>query len=504
VSRTAGLFCVVLAIAPCGAEQKAPATAALAQDVVRASLAAMGGEAAVGGIRTLQFKATLQRNALEQSERPEGPYIAEYRQITEARDVVEHRWKQAAESQFAFFKFASTTIVSDGVAARVAGTRVVPGGVSDLEDAEEIFDLSPERILLTTLAAPDLRREPDAILQSISQQVVSFTWQHRRVKVWLNPDTHLPTAVEWTRAYPGNAYWNPWGDVTTRVYYSLWWLAPGDIRYPLQLDYVRNGVEERKITITELKINEPIAADVFAIPADVKTAFQAHPPVIADDRPLAAAGAQQIADGIFFIPGAWNLALVKQPDGIVIVEAPISNGYSAKAIAEAQRRFPDRPIKAAISTSDAWPHIGGVREYVARGVPVYVLDRTLPLLKRLVEAPHRERPDTLARAPRPAKFNSVSGKTAVGAGPNRLEIYPIHGDTTERQMMVYFPERKLLYGSDSFQKDENGFTDPEAVSELRDAVAREHLDVDTFFMMHIGPTPWKDVLAVHGHAIPKS
>jgi hypothetical protein len=28
---------------------------------------------------------------------------------------------------------------------------------------------------------------------------------------------------------------------------------------------------------------------------------------------------------------------------------------------------------------------------------------------------------------------------------------------------------------------------------LVDAVAREHLNVDRFFMMHLGPTPWSDL-----------
>ena len=504
MSKAVRLLLIGLALSVCATAQKTPAPAGSAQDAVRAALSAMGGEDAIRGIHTLEIKSTMQRNALEQSERPEGPYIEEYRHITEWRDVAAHRWKQTYQAEFAFYKFDSTAIVADGAVARKAGEKIVAGSAGDMEFAEDVFALGPERVLVTAMAAPDLSRSPDVILQSIAQQVVTFTWQNRPVKIWLNADTHLPTAVEWTRSYPGDTFWSPWGDITTRVYYSLWWLAPGDIRYPLQLDYVRNGLEERKITITDLQVNGPIADDVFAIPAEVKTAEQAHPPLLADDRPLAVQNAQQVADGIVFIPGAWNVALVKQSDGIVVVEAPISSGYSAKVLAEAQKRFPGLPIKAAISTSDSWPHIGGVREYVARGIPVYVLDRTLPLLNRLAAAPHREHPDALARAPRPAKFLSVSGKTALGTGPNRIEIYPIHGDTAERQVMVYFPERKLLYGSDPFQQADKGFTDPEAVSELRNAVAREHLDVETFFMMHIAPTPWKEVLAFHGQPIPQS
>ena len=61
-------------------------------------------------------------------------------------------------------------------------------------------------------------------------------------------------------------------------------------------------------------------------------------------------------------------------------------------------------------------------------------------------------------------------------------------------MMVYFPAHKLLYGSDPFQKDGAGnYFYPETVWELKHAVEREKLQVDTFFMMHMGPTPWTDL-----------
>ena len=58
-------------------------------------------------------------------------------------------------------------------------------------------------------------------------------------------------------------------------------------------------------------------------------------------------------------------------------------------------------------------------------------------------------------------------------------------------MMVYFPEHKLLYGSDPFQQLEDGkLFYPQTVSELVSAVEREHLSVERFFMMHIGPNFW--------------
>ena len=60
-------------------------------------------------------------------------------------------------------------------------------------------------------------------------------------------------------------------------------------------------------------------------------------------------------------------------------------------------------------------------------------------------------------------------------------------------MMVYFPEHKLLYGSDPFQWDGEKYFYPQTVWELMHAVEREKLVVDTFFMMHIGPTKWSEL-----------
>jgi hypothetical protein len=64
-------------------------------------------------------------------------------------------------------------------------------------------------------------------------------------------------------------------------------------------------------------------------------------------------------------------------------------------------------------------------------------------------------------------------------------------------MMVYFPEHRLLYGSDPFQKitDTEYFT-PQTVGEVVAAVERERLAVGRFFMMYVDPTSWTELGAV--------
>ena len=63
--------------------------------------------------------------------------------------------------------------------------------------------------------------------------------------------------------------------------------------------------------------------------------------------------------------------------------------------------------------------------------------------------------------------------------------------------MVYFPEHRLLYASDTLALNDDGsLYDPELMREVMDAVQREGLQVDTVFAMHQGPTPWKTVVTL--------
>ena len=221
-----------------------------------------------------------------------------------------------------------------------------------------------------------------------------------------------------------------------------------------------------------------------------------------------------LAPGIDLYPGSWNATIIKQPDGIVILEAPISGMYTEGVIDEAKKKYPGAPITAVLSTSDSWPHTGGVRAAVAQGLPVYILDLNQPLLDRMMAAPHTIDPDALQTAKNgksrnaastsgatgaastsgAANWKIVSGKIEIGSDANRMELYPLRGASTERQYLVYFPQHHLLYASDTLALNDDGsLYDPELMHEVAQAVARENLQVDTVFAMHQGPIPWTQV-----------
>ena len=477
--------------APCTmAANKADATA-----LIRQALAAQGGELRLRALKSIQWEASGYRNMVEQSERPNGPYLTEFDTVSEVHDFAGGRYRRKVDGTvFPFGPFWSGIVVDRTAAMRVGANGQAAATPQQAQLARERLALSPERLLLTALDATDHHLEADAVLQDVPQRVVAFMLDGAPVRVYLNAYTLLSTAVDYAGPLARTAFWSFLGDVTLRTYYSFWWLAKGGLHYPMQWNMESNGLPDGMLHIHALRIDEAVAEADLAIPDAVRAAYDPNArPADRDNTPLGLASqpAQEPAPGIVFTPGEWNPTIVPQDDGIVIVEAPISSGYAVKVLAEARRRFPGLPVKALITTSDAWPHLAGVRQYVAEGIPIYALDLNKPILDRVIGAAYTSRPDALQAHPRKADYRLVKGKTTLGTGANRIELYSMRGETSERQMMVYFPAHRLLYGSDAFQPDnKGGYFYPQTISELTDAVARERLAVDTFFMMHADPTPW--------------
>ena len=501
VSAAACLMLMLAASLPAAALAKSP-DPNNARELVQAALDGMGGADKLRAVKSVRLDAIGHTNLLEQSERPEGPYLISYAQFSEWQDLENHRLRRVSQERSAGTGTPdwspATLVVADGVAAREANGHLLPNSYAQVVEAEEAFALGPERALFTALDAADLRVEHDTTMQGQPQHVVAFTWQKAPARIYLNAYTHLPTAVELVRAYPYDVFWNVWGDVTTRTYYSTWTLEPGGLRLPYQLDVERNSLPYKSITISTLALNPKLEDASFAISDDVKKAFETRGKRRIADIQLGLPNQQpkELAKDIIQILGFWNVTMIRQSDGIVVLEAPISSAYSAKMIAEVEKRYPGVPIKAVISTSDSWPHLGGLREYVAHGTPAYLLDLNQPIIQRLIAARHTSDPDALAAKPRRADFHVVASKTVIGTGANRLEIYPIRTETGERMMMVYWPDHHLLYGSDLVQPmPTGGFFMPEYLTELMGAAAREHLDVQTVFAMHSGPVTWNDLTA---------
>jgi hypothetical protein len=467
------------------------------QQCVRAALEAMGGSDRLESLKSVRLQIVSHTLLMEQSYR-QAPFITSYERDVVTTDLAGQRTLTESkvtwpESDLNQPNSDSTSIVDPegGVCHSKNGDS--PCGLATQNAARERLSLGPARVLLTAEGTPDLHFVAPETVRETPHTVVAFTWQGVPIRLFLNPFNHLPDAVETTQEFQD--FWYFWGDVKQRIYFDNWKVVEG-IRFPTNLVEERNGVVWRSEQALNVEFNVAIDDKAFAM--DAGAAKQsAHQ--VGWKRPFMGKTDTVLALGIDLFQGAWNSTIVKEPDGIVILEAPISGLYTQGVIEEAKKRYPGMPIKAVLSTSDSWPHTGGVRTAVAQGLPIFILDLNRPLLDRIVNAPHTLDPDALqsAKGSKAPRWMIVSKKEEIGSGANRMELYPLRGAATERQYMVYFPEYHLLYASDTLALNNDGsLYDPELMSEVAQAVTRERLTVDKVYAMHQAPLAWAQVIAL--------
>lgn len=242
--------------------------------MIESSLNAMGGEAKLPPSKACASWRQGYLNLIEQSERPEGPYIPALEHTTELWDLSGQRYSsETASSITSDFDNSSKIIVAKGVAGRGVGQEMGPGSRAEIQQMEEWIELSPFRVLLNATDSTDLHTEGETVAQGVTNHFVAFTWRSHPVRLLLNQHTSLPTLIEFVNAYPYDVYWNVWGDVTTKVYLSFWELAAGGLQYPRQLDIERNGMRLRTTMIDTLAINPPLADEAFALPENCSRRF---------------------------------------------------------------------------------------------------------------------------------------------------------------------------------------------------------------------------------------
>jgi hypothetical protein len=466
-----------------------------AKTCVGFAMEAMGGRQKLAAISNEQLDIMVHTLLTEQSYR-QAPFITSYDRVLRTVDFVKQRevselhslWPES-DPDTASAESSVTVVASpQGAVVRTSGADA-PASQSSIDSARAVLALGPERLLLTADAAPDLHFESAEMLRSTPHTVVAFLWNGIPVRILINAFNHLPDAMESTR--PFNDFWFVWGDVSQRVYYDNWKVIQGVV-YPTNRIEERNGILWSSSQVLGAKFNVAPDDKLFAMdPAAATKSTQSK----GWNRTFDDQNHVALAPGVDLYQGAWNVTLIKQDDGVLVLETPISPSFTEGVLAKAHAEYPTLPIKAVLSTSDSWPHIAGIREAVAEKLPVYVLDLNQPLLDRIVNAPHTMIPDHLQTNPQPAHWLPVSGKVEIGTGANRVALYPLRGAATERQYMVYFPEHKLLYASDTLalNSQTHALYDPELMREVVQAATREHLKVDTVYAMHQGPTPWNDV-----------
>lgn len=364
---------------------------------------------------------------------------------------------------------SQTIVASDSV---VSHGGVAAASTFDASQVQETAALTPDRILLTALAAPDLRADRDSVIDGRNHHVVAFRWANAHVRLAIDAATGFPDVARLVRAYPTYMFWSLWRDITFDTQWSGWSLEANGVWYPRQRLVTFNGQPFRRFVVTAIDVAPVAPADSFAIADSARSQFTKI--AKADTAmPEPTLTPVTLADGVVLFKGHYQSALVRESDGLVILDASQSDAKSRAVLAAAARLFPGVPISAVVTTSSAWMQIGGVREYANHGIPIYALDVNAPRVRALT-----------ARA-----IRVIHAPMTLGTGANALRLLP----TPSADLLVYWPARHWLYASDMIlpQNFEPNYNAARAAT-LRRTIADLGITVDSVFAFHLPLAAWTE------------
>ncbi len=213
---------------------------------------------------------------------------------------------------------------------------------------------------------------------------------------------------------------------------------------------------------------------------------------------------EKIGGGVWVLNyGAERSIAVEFKDHLVIVEGPGGDDQSLATIGEVKRMFPNKPIKYLVNTHHHSDHAGGIRAYVAEGIPIITHESHKRYYEQeIFKNPHTLNPDRLARMPRAPVIETIKDKRVLTDGDMTLELYLVRGNLhSEGLLMAYVPKEKLLIQADTFIPRPGVPPLPAAspfTTNLVENVERLKLDVQRVAHIHGGVSSWGEILKAAG------
>ncbi|MGE0355040.1 MAG: hypothetical protein AB7I33_06315 [Gemmatimonadales bacterium] len=305
-------------------------------------------------------------------------------------------------------------------------------------------------------------------------------------RLFLDARTAFPVKLDWTE--PDG--FGLWGSRQVEYLYTNWYAIQGAL-YPMSSFRIVDGEPELTRNAAGATADGVQAPD-FVIP-DTADMSRAPGPAAMFPPP----DTVRVGPNTFLLtnPIYTNVVALAR-DTVFILDAQAPGEARARQDSSwIARLFPGRHPFVLVVTDLAWPHISGVRFWVATGATVVSHPASRGFLARVIERRWTGDPDKLEQNRRNVRWRFVPVADSLSLGGGAVRLYPIDGIGSEGALMAWLPADGFLYPGDFIQDA----TAPSAyASEVWRAVRRVGVRPARTAAMHLPLTPWSTVDSLVG------
>lgn len=275
-----------------------------------------------------------------------------------------------------------------------------------------------------------------------------------------------------------------WGQVRAEYLWTTWWGVTGGGLYPLASFRVLDGAVYERASVSRASL----------VPRD-----SAPVPEVSSARPFPMPPGLASADGgvvdtIRVDENTWILksstfshAVALRRDTVFLFDATTGEGRARRDSTLIAQLFPGRHPVVLVVSDVAWPHVSGLRFWIARGATVVSHTQSSDLVRRVYARRWTLNPDALESARgsmRQLRFRSVGDSLRLAGG--EIVLYPLRNTSGENAIGAWLPQGRFFWAGDYVQ--------PTAVSpyarDVAETIRALGLDPLKVGAQHVPLTEW--------------
>jgi hypothetical protein len=280
-----------------------------------------------------------------------------------------------------------------------------------------------------------------------------------------------------------------WGQRHIEYLYTNWTLV-GGVMVAGSSFRLADGKTEISRTTGEVKIQASSSAPEMSRPDVAPQPEDALPRFLQPIDPTVT----PVGSNTYLLsnPGYTEL-VTRAGDEVFLFDATQGEDRARKDSATIDKLFPGHKTITVIVTDLAWPHVAGIRYWVAKGATIISHPAAREFLQSVVDRKWTLNPDLLEVRRGTAKLKFVEMDSRLSLAGGSISLHPIDGIGSEVAIIAYLSNDHLLWASDFIQSVDGPSS---YATEVWQAVHRDGLHPERTVAEHLPLTPWSQIEAL--------